>query len=92
MSEICHTCPIKNNDPDAVVLNTIAAEMVNIKEPSSDSWIETAYGLFDSYDDSDQETAELLLGAQDFSSEKINKARKCAQHILWGECDFANLD
>jgi len=54
-----------------------------MKEPNSDSWVEVAYSLFETCEDRDQEAAELMLSARDFTSEKINKARKCAQHILW---------
>ncbi len=93
MSEICHNCPIKSNDEDYAVLCAVAEVFVDVNDPIDDGWIRlhsSDIPAHELYDD------ELLRGlankGDELSSEKIDKARKCAQLILWNQCEFRNLE
>ena len=91
MSEICKTCPIADNDPNARFLNAAAARMADIESPwgFTVTYPEGAIAAeaileFHTQGDAyDQGLKELGV-----SPKKVRQAQKCAKHILWGTCEF----
>ncbi len=87
MSELCKTCPINMNDIDASLLCTIAAKGAELdkKYSKDDEFI----GLIkEALEEEDPDTADA---AAELSADKLKSAERCAQYILWDECEFASL-
>lgn len=91
MNEICKTCPIKSGDQDSSVLCEIAAELSFAAGVGrrDDSYIANLGNIVDVLEESDLELAQAAIRLSD---DGIEKARLCAQKILWNSCEFALLE